>query len=87
MMPDKTQGSLSEFGLQSSHLVPVMVSGPLVHKGEGLPADLGALTWGARAPLEDPPLRGEPPVEDGLKLRPLDGPQENHRLCNTVQQC
>lgn len=49
MMPDKTQGSLSEFGLQffSSHLVPAMVSGPLVDKGEGLPADLGALTRGA----------------------------------------
>lgn len=60
------------------HLVCALLSALLVNKGEGLPAYFGALTRRALTSLKDPPLRREPPVEDGLKLRPLDGAQKDH---------
>lgn len=83
-MPGRTKHSVPVVCLwfPPLHLVPAVLPAALVNKGEGLPADLGALTRGALAPLEDPPLRGEPPVEDGLKLRPFDGAQEDHGFCS-----
>lgn len=83
-MPDKTKSSVSVVCLWffSLHLVPAVLPAALVNKREGLPADLGALTRGAVTPLEDPPLGGEPPIEDGLKLRPFDGAQEDHGFCS-----
>lgn len=63
------------------HLVCALVSALLVNKGEGLPADFGALARWTLTSLKHSPFWWEPPVKDGLKLCSLNGAQKNHGFC------